>query len=97
MDMTGWLTGQIFLQTLDEREVQAVTAFLNARGIASQVMTQSERMQLEGGDPEAAVTNDRFSVVVHLAGFPQVINPVLAELIQRVHGGGWEVDTPSPQ
>lgn len=92
--MTGWLTGQVFLQTVDDQEVKAVTAFLQARGIASQVMTQSERMQVSAEDPDTVVTSERYSVVVHLAGFPQVLHPVLNELIQRSHGGGWQLNPP---
>ncbi|MCU1658303.1 MAG: hypothetical protein JWO57_2959, partial [Pseudonocardiales bacterium] len=47
MEMTGWLSGQVFLQTVDEKEVQAVSDFLNARGLAFQVLTLSERMMLD--------------------------------------------------
>ncbi len=93
VEMTGWLTGQVFLQTVDEAEVARVSAFLNARGIAFQVLTLSERMVLdpsEAGDPAAGVTTDRFSIAIQLAGFPQVLNPVVADLTQRVHGGNWD-------
>ena len=90
MEMTGWLTGQVFLQTVDEKEVAAVSAFLNARSIAFQVLTLSERMQLDPADPGAAVSTDRFSIAVHLGGFPQVVGPVLNDLVQRAHGGGWD-------
>lgn len=90
MEMTGWLTGQVFLQTVDEKEVAAVGEFLNARSIAFQVLTLSERMQLDPSDPGAAVSTDRFSVAIQLGGFPQVIGPVLNDLIQRAHGGGWD-------
>lgn len=89
MDMTGWLTGQLFLQTVDEREVQDVSAFLTARGISFQVLTLSERMVLDPADPAAGVATDRFSVAIQLGGFPQVVGPVLNELIQRAHGAGW--------
>ena len=37
-------------------------------------------------EPEQAVTTDRFSIAVQLGGFPQVVGPVLNELIQRSHG-----------
>jgi hypothetical protein len=94
MDMTGWLSGQIFLQTVDEKEVEAVTGFLNARGLAFQVLTLSERMVLDADQPESGVTTDRFSIAVQLAGFPQVLAPVLTELVQRVHGGAWDPETP---
>src|SRR5882762_5755785 len=87
MDMTGWLNGQVFLSTLDEKEVQEVTAFLNARGLAFQVLTLSERMVLDPQNPEDGVTTDRFSIAVQLGGFPQVLGPVLNDLIQRSHGG----------
>lgn len=90
MDMTGWVQGQVFVQTVDEQEVAAVTAFLEARGLTFQVLTLSERMVVEGGDPEAAVTTDRFSIAIQVGGFPQVVAPVLTDLVQRVHGGGWE-------
>ena len=46
MDMTGWITGQLFLQTVDDDEVKQVSDFLNARGIGFQVLTLSERMAL---------------------------------------------------
>ncbi len=88
MEMTGWLSGQVFLQTVDEHEVEAVTAFLSAQGLSFQVLTLSERMVVD--DPDGAVSNDRFSVVVHIGGFPQVVAPVLDDLMQRVHGGSWE-------
>jgi hypothetical protein len=95
MDMTGWVTGQLFLQTVDDDEVKQVSEFLNARGIGFQVLTLSERMSLDGGDandPSQAISSDRFSIAIQLAGFPQVIGPVLSELIQRSHGGGWKIE-----
>lgn len=92
MEMTGWLSGQVFLQTVDDKEVAQVSEFLTTRGLAFQVLTLSERMVLEGGDPAGAVSTDRFSIAVHLAGFPQVVGPVLTDLIQRTHGGGWTID-----
>lgn len=90
MEMTGWLSGQVFLQTVDDKEVQQVSGFLNARGLAFQVLTLSERMMLDPQDPEAGVTTDRFSIAVQLAGFPQVVAPVLNDLVQRAHGAGWD-------
>ena len=93
--MTGWLSGQVFLQTVDEKEVEEVTAFLNARGLAFQVLTLSERMVLDAGDPQSAVTSDRFSIMIQLAGFPQVLAPVLSDLLQRVHGGTWQTEQSS--
>ena len=92
METTGWMSGQIFLQTVDQAEAEAVTNFLNARGIISQTLTQSEQMLLDPADPNSGVTSDRFSIAVQLAGFPQVIAPVLTELLQRSHGVGWDVD-----
>jgi hypothetical protein len=92
MDMTGWLQGQVFVQTVDEHEVQAVTSFLTARGLNFQVLTLSERILVEGADPDSEVSTDRFSVAIQLGGFPQVLAPVLSDLVQRVHGGGWEPD-----
>src|SRR3954447_26443178 len=97
MDMTGWLAGQIFVQTVDEKEVEAVTGFLNARGLAFQVLTLSERMVLDEADPASAVTSERLSVASQVAGFPQVLAPVLTDLVQRVHGGDWAVDPPGPE
>lgn len=94
MEMTGWLSGQVFLQTVDEAEVAAVSAFLNARGIAFQVLTLSERMVLDPENPEGAVSTDRFSIAIQVAGFPQVVGPVVGELIQRTHGGGWDPEAP---
>jgi hypothetical protein len=93
MEMTGWLSGQLFLQTVDEKEVQTVSAFLNARGLAFQVLTLSERMVLDPEDPAAGVTTDRFSIAVQVAGFPQVVGPVVSDLIQRAHGAGWSIDS----
>lgn len=90
MDMTGWLQGQVFVQTVDEKEVAAVTEFLKARGLNFQVLTLSERMVLDQSDPESSVSSDRFSIAVQLGGFPQVLAPVLNDLVQRVHGGGWD-------
>jgi hypothetical protein len=95
MEMTGWLAGQVFLQTVDEKDVHRVSAFLNARGLAFQVLTLSERMVLDPQNPENGVTTDRFSIAVQLAGFPQVIAPVLNDLVQRAHGGSWEPPAPS--
>ena len=92
MEMTGWLSGQVFLQTVDEAEVASVSAFLNARGIAFQVLTLSERMVLDPANPEGAVSTDRFSIAIQIAGFPQVVGPVVGELIQRTHGGGWDLE-----
>lgn len=94
MEMTGWISGQVFFQTVDQIEVQQINAFLTSRGIASQTLTQSEHMMLDPGDPAAGVTSERFSVAVQLGGFPQVIGPVLDDLIQRAHGRGWAVDAP---
>jgi selenophosphate synthetase-related protein len=95
MDMTGWLSGQIFVQTVDEKEVETVTKFLTARGLNFQVLTLSERMVLDAEDPASAVTTDRFSVAVQLGGFPQVLAPVLTDLVQRVHSGNWAGDAPA--
>jgi hypothetical protein len=95
MEMTGWLSGQVFLQTVDEKEVQQVSSFLNTRGLAFQVLTLSERMVLDLQNPEAGVTTDRFSIAVQLAGFPQVVAPILNDLVQRAHGAGWDAETRS--
>ena len=92
--MTGWVQGQVFVQTVDEHEVEAVTGFLNARGITFQVLTLSERMVVDEADPQGAVTTDRFSIGIQLSGFPQVVAPLLSELTQRVHGGGWDAGAP---
>lgn len=93
MEMTGWLSGQVFVQTVDEKEVSAVSEFLNTRGLTFQVLTLSERMMLDPDDPASAVSSDRFSVAIQVAGFPQVVGPVLSDLIQRTHGGGWDPET----
>lgn len=93
--MTGWLSGQVFFQTVDQDEAQQINDFLGARGIAAQTLTQSEHLMLDPADPSTGVTSDRFSIAVQLAGFPQVIGPVLDELIQRAHGRGWQPD-PTP-
>lgn len=90
MEMTGWLSGQVFLQTVDDTEVAQVSAFLNARGLAFQVLTLSERMVTATGDPETTVSSERYSVAVHVQGFPQVVGPTLTELVQRTHGGSWD-------
>ncbi len=95
METTGWLSGQVFLQTVDQAEAEAITNFLNARGIISQTLTQSEQLLLDPSDPNSGVTSDRFSIAVQLAGFPQVIAPVLTELLQRSHGAGWDADSNS--
>lgn len=94
MEMTGWLTGQLFLQTVDDKEVQQVSTFLNARGIAFQVLTLSERMVLDPEQPNVGVTTDRFSIAVQIGGFPQVVGPVVNDLIQRAHGAGWDTEQP---
>lgn len=85
MEMTGWISGQVFFQTVDQGEVEQINAFLNSRGIISQVLTQSEHMMLDPADPSVGVTSERFSMAIQLGGFPQVIGPVLNELIQRAH------------
>jgi hypothetical protein len=94
MDMTGWMQGQVFVQTVDEQEVATVSAFLSARGLNFQVLTLSERMVVDGTDPDAAVSTDRFSIAIQVVGFPQVVAPVLTDLVTRVHGGTWEADDP---
>ena len=38
------------------------------------------------------MSSDRFSIAIQLGGFPQVLAPVLSDLVQRVHGGGWAPD-----
>jgi hypothetical protein len=49
-------------------------------------------MVLDETRPESAVTSDRFSIAIQLGGFPQVLAPVLSDLVQRVHGGGWAAE-----
>ncbi len=95
MEMTGWISGQVFLQTVDQDEAQQINTFLAARGIVAQTLTQSEHLMLDPADPATGVTSDRFSIAIQLGGFPQVIGPVLDELIQRTHGRGWQPD-PEP-
>jgi len=94
MEMTGWLSGQVFLQTVDEHEVQQISDFLNSRNITFHVMTVNERMVVDEAKPEEAVSTDRYSVAIQLAGFPQPLAPLLNELVQRAHGGGWAESTP---
>lgn len=94
MDVTGWLTGQIFLNTVDEAEVRQITAYLNARDIPTQLMTTNEQMVLDPSQPEQAVMTTSFSIAAQLAGFPQVIAPLLGDLMQRAHGGSWDIEQP---
>jgi hypothetical protein len=94
MDITGWITGQIFVHTVDEAEVQQITTFLNAQGVPNQVMTTAEQMVLDPAEPGDAVTTTSYSIVAQYAGFPQVVAPVLNDFMQRAHGGGWELPTP---
>ena len=94
--MTGWMQGQVFVQTVDEQEVQQISAFLNSRGIDFQVLTLSERIVVDEADPASAVSTDRFSIAIQLGGFPQVLSPVLTDLVQRVHGGGWDLNPSDP-
>ena len=91
MDVTGWISGQVFLHSIDEAEVATITEFFTARGIASQVMTMNEQMMLDPAQPDVSVSSMSYSIVAQLAGFPQVMNQVLADLMQRSHGGGWEI------
>jgi hypothetical protein len=91
MDVTGRVAGQVFVHTVDEDEVQQVT-FLNARGIANQVMTTSEQLVLDPARPDGSVTSTSYSVVAQFAGFPQVVTPALADFMQRSHGGGWAIE-----
>ena len=95
MEITGWVSGQVFVQTVDEAEVRRVSEFLSARSIAFQVLTMTERMHVTGADPAEGVSSDRYSIAVHLAGFPQVVAPVLADLMQRAHSGDWDAPLPS--
>ena len=95
MDVTGWMSGQVFLQTVDENEVSQVSAFLASRGLASQVMTMSEQMVLDPAEPASAVTTTSYSIMVQLGGFPQMVSQVLADLMQRAHGGSWETEDTS--
>jgi hypothetical protein len=91
MDVTGWISGQIFLHSLDEAEVERVTAFLTANGIASQLLTMNEQMVLDPQNPHVSVSSTSFSVMAQVAGFPQVLSQVLTDLMQRAHGGGWDI------
>jgi len=95
MEMTGWINGQVFLQTVDENEVQQVGTFLTTRGIAYQLLTLTERLATDPASPQSVVASDRYSIAVQLQGFPQVVGPALNELIQRAHGGGWDELPPS--
>jgi hypothetical protein len=95
MQMTGWLSGQIFLQTVDDAEVAGVTEWLNSKSIAHQVLTATERIQLDPANPDDAVTVNSFSIGIQLAGFPQVISQVLTDITTRAHGGGWALEPPA--
>jgi hypothetical protein len=97
MDMTGWVDAKIFLQTVDDNEMKAATAYLTSKGIATQMLTLSERMMLDPSQQESAISTERYSIAVPIGGFPQVIGPVLNDLIQRVHGGGWTIDPPGDE
>jgi len=90
VDVTGWMSGQVFLQTVDENEVSQVSAFLASRGLASQVMTMSEQMVLDPAEPTSSVTTTSYSIMVQLGGFPQMVSQILADLMQRAHGGSWD-------
>jgi hypothetical protein len=92
VDVTGWMSGQVFLQTVDENDVTKVSAFLASRGLASQVMTMSEQMVLDPAEPASAVTTTSYNIMVQLGGFPQMVSQVLADLMQRAHGGSWELE-----
>lgn len=94
MDITGWLTGQVFLHSVDEAEVEMVTSYLAAHDIPSQVLTTDEEMVLDSARPGDSVRTTSYSVMAQLAGFPQVLSPVLGELMRRAHGGGWDVEAP---
>jgi len=89
MQMTGWLSGQVLLQTVDETEVAAVRAWLTSKSIAHQVMTASEHMTIDPNDPASSVTSSSYSIAILLNGFPQVVAQVLADITARAHGGGW--------
>ena len=95
--MTGWLAGQIFVQTVDEKEVEAVTGFLNARGLAFQVLTLSERMVLDASDPGSGVRANASVSRFSWPAFPQVLAPALTDLVQRAHGGNWEPEVPASE
>lgn len=90
MEMTGWLSGQVFLQTVDQKEVEKISRFLTSRQITFHVLTVNERMVLDLSKPEDAVSTDRYSIAIQLAGFPQALAPLLDELVRRGHGGGWD-------
>jgi hypothetical protein len=95
MQMTGWISGQVFMQTVDDAEVEQATAYLNAKGISFQVLTASERITMDETDPASAVTANSYSIAIQLGGFPQVLGPVITEITQRVHGGGWVIEPES--
>lgn len=96
MDMTGWVDAKIFLQTVDDVEMQAATAYLASKGIATQMLTLSERMLLDPSVSDATIMSDRYSIAVPIGGFPQAIAPILDDIIQRVHGGGWSPEQLEP-
>jgi hypothetical protein len=95
MDMTGWLTGQVFLQTVDESEAHRASAFLAARGIQCEVLTVSDGIVFDPTDPDDGVHSRRFSVAGQLAGFPQTLAPVLSDLLRRARESDWTFDQPA--
>jgi hypothetical protein len=94
MDITGWLTGQVFLQTVDESEAHRASAFLAARGIAYDVLTVSDRIVLDPTEPDDGVHSRRFSVAAQLVGFPHTLAPLLTDLLRRARDGEWTIDQP---
>jgi hypothetical protein len=96
VDMTGWVTGHVFLQTVDESEAHRASAFLAARGVAYDVLTVSDRIVVDPTDPDDGVYSGRFSVAAQLGGFPQTLAPLLTELLQRARDGDWTFDQSLP-
>ncbi|HEY2042551.1 MAG TPA: hypothetical protein VGH11_07730 [Jatrophihabitans sp.] len=89
MEITGWISGQMFLQTVDQADVETVTTFLNARSIPYQILTTTEQVVMEADKPDDSFAVDRFSIAVQLGGFPHIVSQVINDLAHRAHANDW--------
>jgi hypothetical protein len=89
MEITGWITGQMFLQTVDQADVDAVTGFLSTRGIPFQILTTTEQVVMESDKPDESFAVDRFSIAVQLGGFPHIVSQVINDVAHRAHANDW--------
>ncbi len=60
--------------------------------MTTKVESASEAMK----SPGVERVSDRYSIAVPIGGFPQAIAPILNDIIQRVHGGGWSPEQVQP-